>query len=69
MLHATNTVYADFSIGDSGVSRGGAHAGCSSTPLRLRGIQLISANMHYFTSINNITSILLDKNAILKLLT
>ena len=45
--------------------QGGGCSGCSSTPLSLRGMQGISANIPKFTSIDIVTSILLDKNALL----
>jgi hypothetical protein len=42
----------------------GGCSGCSSTPLRLRGMQGISAIMPKFTVIDIVTRILLDKNAL-----
>ena len=44
---------------------GGGGSGCSSTPLRLRGMQLINTNIPKFMSIDNVTSSLLHKNALL----
>ena len=43
---------------------GGGCSGCSSTPLRLKGMQLVSTNMPMFITID-VTSSLLHKNALL----
>ena len=51
----------------SGVSRGGAQGaqGARASPRRLRGMQLINTNMPKFITIDNVTSSLLHKNALL----